>query len=394
MGRVEELYEAQMTSAGELPQGVHIVAQASMLEGVNAIGEQITALECPIDAPLPVGQILSASIVVIEVDPSSRNSLDRIEQLRNEAPDTPVIAGLSNVDIATSRQLLRRGVTDIVALPFAMDELVTAIVDAAATLKTADEAELRLAPFMAVLKTIGGAGSTTIATHLASQMAADMGEGYRACVIDLDVQSGDVASYLGCGHRRNLADLLESEGRLDGELLKSVVCEGNKRVDVIAAPSDIIPIESIEFDQLMRVVTTARKHYDLVIVDLPASFTNWSLSTVFAADLTLMVGTLTIPSLRHAKRQLDFLTSMGIDRSSIQVVLNRVEKRLFANIGADDAETALKHPVLALVCEDSNLLRTAQDQGELVDAIQKRSKFSKEIKHLADLLADRLDEVE
>lgn len=394
MGRVEELYEAQMTSAGELPQGVHIVAQASMLEGVNAIGEQITALECPIDAPLPVGQILSASIVVIEVDPSSRNSLDRIEQLRNEAPDTPVIAGLSNVDIATSRQLLRRGVTDIVALPFAMDELVTAIVDAAATLKTADEAELRLAPFMAVLKTIGGAGSTTIATHLASQMAADMGEGYRACVIDLDVQSGDVASYLGCGHRRNLADLLESEGRLDGELLKSVVCEGNERVDVIAAPSDIIPIESIEFDQLMRVVTTARKHYDLVIVDLPASFTNWSLSTVFAADLTLMVGTLTIPSLRHAKRQLDFLTSMGIDRSSIQVVLNRVEKRLFANIGADDAETALKHPVLALVCEDSNLLRTAQDQGELVDAIQKRSKFSKEIKHLADLLADRLDEVE
>lgn len=394
MGRVEELYEAQMKGAGGLPPGVQVIAQPGMLDGLDAIGEQVTAVECAIDAPLPVGQILGASIVVIEVDPSSRNSLDRIDHLRKEAPDTPIIAGLSKVDIATTRQLLRKGVNDIVALPFAMDELVTAIVDAAEQLKAEDVAELRLAPFVAVMKTIGGTGSTTIATHLASQMAADMGEGYRACLIDLDVQSGDVASYMGCGQRRNLADLLEAEGRLDGEFLSSVVCDGNDRVDVIAAPTDIIPIESIEFDQLMRVVTTARKHYDLVMVDLPSSFTNWSLSTIFAADLTLMVGTLTIPSLRHAKRQLDFLTSMGIDRSSIGVVLNRVEKRLFMNIGADDAETALKHPVLAMVCEDSNLLRTAQDQGELVDAIQKRSKFSKEIRNLADLVADRLAEEE
>jgi pilus assembly protein CpaE len=85
---------------------------------------------------------------------------------------------------------------------------------------------------------------------------------------------------------------------------------------------------------------------------------------------------------------------MGIDRSSIAVVLNRVEKRLFMNIGSDDAETALKHPVLALVSEDANLLRTAQDQGELVDAIQKRSKFSKEIKHMAEAVSARLAEEE
>ncbi|MEP5938631.1 MAG: AAA family ATPase [Erythrobacter sp.] len=383
-----------MSGANELPPAVQVIAQASMLDGIDGIGEQVTAIECAIDAPLPVAQILGASIVVIEVDPSSRNSLDRIDHLRSEAPDTPIIAGLSNVDIATTRKLLRKGVSDIVALPFAMEELVTAIVDAAQKLKVDDPSELRLAPFVAVMKTIGGTGSTTIATHLAAQMAQDMGEGYRACLIDLDLQSGDIASYMGCGQRRNLADLLEAEGRLDGELLSSVVCEANDYVDVIAAPSDIVPIESIEFDQLMRVVATARKHYDLVIVDLPDSFTNWSLSTVFAADLTLMVGTLTIPSLRHAKRQLDFLTSMGIDRASIGVVLNRIEKRLFASIGADDAETALKHPVLASISEDSNLLRTAQDQGELVDAIQKRSKFSKEMRNLADLVSDRLAEVE
>ncbi len=394
MGRVEELYEAQMNSAGQLPQGVCVVAQPDMLSSLDAIGNQVTAIECAIDADLPLGLLLSSSIVVLEVDPASRKSIDRINALRQEMPDVPVIAGLGQVDIATSRQLLRKGVGDIVALPFAMDELLTAIVDAAEKLSADQIEEQRLAPFITVMKTIGGTGSTTLATHLAAQMASDMGDQYRACVIDLDVQSGDVASYLGCSSRSSLIDLLEADGRLDGELMSSVVTEGHDRVDVIAAPTEIMPIESIEFDQLMRVITTARKSYDLVIVDLPASFTNWSLSTVFAADLSIMVGTLTIPSLRHAKRKLDFLISMGIDRSAIAVVLNRVEKRLFSSISANDAETALKHPVLAMVSEDSNLLRTAQDQGELVDAIQKRSKFSKEIRQLAESVAVRLAEEE
>ena len=153
-----------------------------------------------------------------------------------------------------------------------------------------------------------------------------------------------------------------------------------------------MPIEAIEFDTLMQVVKLARKQYDLVIVDLPASFTNWSLSTVFAADQTLLVGTLTIPSLRHAKRQLDFLVSMGLARESIQVVLNRIEKKLFKTISASDAADALKHPILATVAEEGNLPRTAQDQGVLISSIQKRSKFMKDINELADQLMDKLAE--
>ena len=137
-----------------------------------------------------------------------------------------------------------------------------------------------------------------------------------------------------------------------------------------------------------------RRQYDLVLVDLPASFTNWSLSTVYAADQSLLVGTLTIPSLRHAKRQLDFLVSMGIPRDTINVIVNRVENRLFKTINASDAADALKHPVLATISEDSATLQAAQDQGQLVYAIQKRSKFSKDIMHLSELIAQRIAEAE
>ena len=138
----------------------------------------------------------------------------------------------------------------------------------------------------------------------------------------------------------------------------------------------------------------ARRMYDIVLVDLPASFTNWSLSTVYAADLSILVGTLTIPSLRHAKRQLDFLVSMGIPKDTVHVVLNQVENKMFKSIDSSDAEKALKHPVLTTLSEDATNLRAAQDQGKLIYAVQKRSKFSKDIMRLGDLVAERLAEAE
>lgn len=392
MSKMDDIQNTARERASDLPKGVHVVAQPAMLTGLAALNSQVKAIACDIEAKLPIADLAAASIVVIEVDPASRNSLERIDTLRTQLPNVQVIAGLGNVDIATSRQLLRRGVSDIVALPFALDELVTSIADTAAQMDPATVAKTDLAPFVAVIKSIGGAGSTTVLTHLAAQMAHDMGENSRACIIDLDLQSGDVAQYLGANTRLSLTDLLEAGNRLDSELLHSVASEGHELVDVIAPPTDIVPIESIDFEQLMRVVTMARRIYDIVLVDLPASFTNWSLSTVYAADLSILVGTLTIPSLRHAKRQLDFLVSMGIPKDSIQVVLNQVENKMFKSIDSSDAEKALKHPVLTTLSEDEANLRAAQDQGKLIYAVQKRSKFSKDIMKLGDLVAARLTE--
>ena len=393
MSKMDNIQNKAGELAADLPRGVMVVAQPAMLSGLSALSDQVKAVACDVEAPLPLADISTASIVVIEVDPASRNTLERVDALRAQLPGIKVIAGLGNVDIATSRQLLRRGVSDIVALPFSLDELVTSIVDTAQTIEADADTEQTLAPFITVIKSIGGAGSTTVLTHLAAQMAHDQGDA-RACILDLDLQSGDVSQYLGASSRQSLLDLLEAGDRLDGDLLKSVATKAHDLIDVIAPPTDIVPIESVDFEQLMRVITLARRHYDIVLVDLPASFTNWSLSTVYAADMSILVGTLTIPSLRHAKRQLDFLVSMGIAKDTLHVVLNQVEKKLFKSIDPNDAEKALKHPVLTTLSEEEALLRAAQDQGKLIYAVQKRSKFSKDIMQLSDLVAEHMLEAE
>ena len=186
MSKMDNIQNKAGELAADLPRGVMVVAQPAMLSDLSALASQIKAIACDVDAALPLADISTASIVVIEVDPASRNTLERVDALRAQLPGIKVIAGLGNVDIATSRQLLRRGVSDIVALPFSLDELVTSIVDTAQTIEADADTEQTLAPFITVIKSIGGAGSTTVLTHLAAQMAHDQGDfGARLC----DVQA-------------------------------------------------------------------------------------------------------------------------------------------------------------------------------------------------------------
>ncbi len=391
MGTIKEIYDMKKEGAIEIPAGVSVIASNLAMSGLRGLEADLQLLPCaPQDAP-PLDNVAKAKIVVMEVDPASAASIDRVDLLREALPHVPIIACLAEIDIRTSRMLMRKGVRDIVGLPFQIEELLAAIADAHRALLQQSATPPDLAPFLVVTKSIGGAGATTIATHLAAALAEQRGPGAKVCLIDCDLQSGDVGAFLGCTPRLTVVDLLEAEGRLDEELLRSVVCSGDERVDIITAPSDIQPVEALDFDRLMDVVTLARRHYDIVLLDLPASLTNWAVSVIFAATRVLQVGTLSLTSLRHAKRQLQFLQALGLERDRIDIVVNRVEQRIFKPIGSDDAAQALNMPITASIVSDPASLGSAQDEGVLVLRTQHRSKFAKQMRDLAQTIASKLE---
>jgi len=56
----------------------------------------------------------------------------------------------------------------------------------------------------------------------------------------------------------SLMDLLEAGGRLDGDLLRATCTEHPSGLKVIAAPADMIPIEGMPTDHLLRIIELAR----------------------------------------------------------------------------------------------------------------------------------------
>ncbi len=333
------------------------------------------------DAEIPAEQIAQASLILLEIKPELPGSLQRFEAMRQLHPDMPVIAAIRNADLPLVRTLLKKGVRDVVGLPLSHAELAAIVNEVCEQLDARVAKDVHQGQLISVLKSIGGVGATTVATHLASELAErNIGRG--VCLIDLDLQFGNAAAYLGLSAQLSIADLIAAGARIDGELLKSVVSKGDNGLNIIAAPIDIVPIESVNPDQIMRIIELARAEYDHVVLDLPTNWTNWTLSLVAASEAIFLVAELSVASLRQAKRQLQLLDSQNIAGAHINVIANRVEKRFFRAIDLDSAAQALGHPIELSIHNDYPLVRAAHDQGVLIRAIRAKSKIARDIENL------------
>ena len=350
----------------------------------------LATFACRNDEEIPARLIDLAQVLVVEVDPAQPRSIERLVELGRAYPALPKIAAIANASVPLVRTLVHEGVTDVVSLPFQFEELLEASLSAIAAVKARTESGVKLAPMISVVRSVGGCGASSVATHLACDLAQNLHASRAIAVVDFDLQAGTVSDYLGSSGSGSLADLLAAGDRLDHDLIQSMAQPIDGNVAVFAAPQDIQPVENVETDQVLRLLGLMRQQYAGVVIDLPADWTNWALSAVSSSDLVILVVELSVNSLRQAKRRLQLFTSVGIDPAKVVLVVNRVERRMFKSIDLSDVTATLDHEVIASLALEEPQLSSAQAQGLLVHAVNRKSKFNSDLTKLAEELGARL----
>ncbi len=330
-----------------------------------------------------------AEVLIVEVDGAQPATLDRIAGIRAANPQMPIIAAVANADLQLMRTLLRHGVSDVVALPFNTEELAAEIYNIGA--RSAEQKSATLAPVLSVSGSLGRSGSTSVLLHLAAALVEKSERTVRCCLIDFDVQRGQLEAQAGIECARTVLDLFEAEERLDADMLRNVAVQARPGVQVIAAPREIVPIEQVDLDQAIKIVTLARSVYDVVLVDMPSVWTSWSLSIAHEAGKHLLIVEQSLTSLRQARRALDLFREVGVRTDQIGVVVNRARTGRFVNISIQDVADTLGCEVAAVIKEDRGDLAKAIDEGKLVSEIARRSPFAVDVASLADVLLPSLD---
>ena len=128
--------------------------------------------------------------------------------------------------------------------------------------------------------------------------------------------------------------------------------------------------------------------YDFVLVDLPPAWTNWSLSAVNISERIVLVSDTSIAALRQAKRRLKLFEDIHVPRSRIDLVVNRMERKIFRSINARDVEGILGGSLAATLAAEPGL-RGAQDEGHLLTESGGKSRFVADIEALAETLVGR-----
>jgi pilus assembly protein CpaE len=328
-------------------------------------------------------ELSGSAAAVVQVDTDNATSIKRFQKLAQEV-QTPLIAACYDPPLALVRSLMRAGAQDVIPLPLSADDLEAALAPVRAELdKREDVARTANAKLVTVVKSVGGVGATALLAQLAMRFAqSEAAQRRDACLIDLDVQFGDIAFQLGLQPKLSLADLLEAGARLDGDLLRATTIEHPSGLKVITAPRDIMPIEGMPSDHLLRIVEIATREFGTVFVDLPTNWTNWSLSLVARSDLVLLVTELTVAGVSRARRQLDLLHSQDLGALDIRVVVNRFDKAMAKTVRPADIGQALGRDVAYTIANDFSVMRSAIDRGVPVDEIKRKTPLSKDLDSL------------
>lgn len=328
-------------------------------------------------------------LLVLEIDPDNAAELAALEHFATTVGGRiPVVAAARDLTIAATRRLMRLSIADVLPIPFTNEELSQALDsgrEKLSRLRTGG-GPARSGNVIAVQGALGGVGTSMIVTQLAQIWANN---NKRVLLIDLDVQRGTAALYMNLKPRLTMSDLIEADDRLDVEFLNMVTERHTSGVSVLASPADMTPMDAITPEFVERLLDLATQNYDLVLLDLPGIWIDWTALSIQKADLLLLVTQMTVPGIQQARRQLDVAEANGLgDR--VRVVMNRMVTGLFGKYDVAEAEAALRGRVHFALANDYPTVSAALDEGRSLGQIKMKAKVEKDLRQIATQLTEEL----
>ena len=188
--------------------------------------------------------------------------------------------------------------------------------------------------------TASSVGKTLIGVNMASELAR---QGYRVCLVDYDLQFGDVANYLHIQVERSVKDVLETMNSRPDVPLQDCLTQyryGMISFDVVPAPGFLDEAYNISADDCRRLIEKLRLLYDYVIIDTTSMFSVLNLAMLDLSTIVTFLGVVDfIPTIKNMKIGNDTLRTLNYDTNKIRLVLNRSDAK--TRISMEDVEQLL-----------------------------------------------------
>ena len=139
----------------------------------------------------------------------------------------------------------------------------------------------------------------------------------RVCLLDFDLETGDVAIALQMDPTRTISDALGMQGGLDERAMASLVVPYKANMDALLAPTKPSDAEFVSAALAGEIIQVAASMYDYVIIDAPPAFTDVVLKCFDLADVYVLLTTLDMPALKNLKVTLDTLDNLGLPAEQV-----------------------------------------------------------------------------
>ncbi|AZV77196.1 pilus assembly protein CpaE [Parasedimentitalea marina] len=277
--------------------------------------------------------------VALAIDGNDEDNLVLMGEIISQAKsrDIKVILIAEDVTPASLHQLLRQGADEFVPYPLPEQELQAAIERVTTPEPEPDLAKpnphqlqsgsAREGAVIVCQGLAGGSGSTTLAVNLAWELAElSQHDEPSVCLLDLDLQHGSVATYLDLPRREIVMETLGQIDEMDAEMFGQALLSFQDKLQVLTAPSEMVPLDFFSSEDIERLIAMARSHFDFVIIDLPRTLVQWSECVLSTAHVYFALIELDMRSAQNALRMKRALQSEELPFEKLRFTLNRAPK--------------------------------------------------------------------
>ncbi|MFE7261196.1 CpaE family protein [Streptomyces sp. NPDC057592] len=252
-------------------------------------------------------------------------ALELIREVSLRFPAIGVVLITADVTPGLFSSAMESGARGVVTLPLSYEELANRVQSAAQWsvgvrrhLTTGND--VFTGPGGTVV-TVSGAKGGVGATVTAVQIAlASQKSGRTVALVDLDLQTGDIGSYLDVQFRRSIVDL-STITDISPRVLSDAVFSHSTGLALLLAPNEGESAEEVSDRSARQIVSALRSRYEVVVIDCGSQLQGASAAAIEMADTALLVTTPDVIAVRGAKRVVRMWERLQIRKAEDTVTL-------------------------------------------------------------------------
>ena len=322
------------------------------------------------------------AVLLLDLDEDPTLGLALAKHLVESAPELTVVAvgNMATADLLLNA--MRAGVAEFLPKPVTSEGLAEVLHRVRGRVeRSGADSPTEAGQVYVFFSAKGGSGSTTAAINTAIELHKRTGR--RTLLVDLETELGETSLLLGMQPKFNFVDLIQNFHRMDQGLMMSYIERHPSGIQLLSAPFQPDSVPTITEEQVRRVLSYLRGHYDYVVVDTSKSFGPPTLGAFEQADKVFLVATVDLPSLRNIQRALPLVrrvTPTGDDHTHL--VINRFDPA--GEVTIADIEKSLQMPVFATLANDYEAVIGSINTSKPVVLNGKSSAYAKSIRQLVD----------
>jgi len=323
---------------------------------------------------------------LVMVNGNEEAALSFLENQSLHSPRPSLLAVLAARSPGLMKRALRSGADEILFMPLDPGEATRALLKISEARWRTERHEGGVV--ISVISLIGGVGVTSMAANLALALESLH---QRVALVDLDLQTGDLAVFLNLDPEVTIMPLVRLEHKLDSIQLESALTRHQSGVYLLAAPKRIEEGELVSDITVGTVLDLIRQLFDYVIVDCGDHVDENAVAAWERSEHLFYVLNQSIAAARCAWRFVDLFERLDLTRLEPRFILNRYNP---SHPLTDKAiEATLARSIYAKIPGDDRTFESIEMKAQDLFQLAPSSPVARAMLDLAALVMPRTEQV-